>query len=254
MEPTNADEVEDASFLAELDALEGAAARKKKLGRLIAEKQTEIREAKKSRRKGGDEFTGGRMPKEKQSEENKRQADLSRLQDGLLPEEQNRPPSPSNRDLLASAAAHPTDHAGGMRGRHQGRGAVGPDDAYDGGDDSDDVDHDDLDYTDDDEDDAAAEQENESKEDAPGKQKQRKTTNKVPLSAAQKTACKTFVKLVKGGKAARFKFEPEEASMKSTFSKMMYRLMAVVVWIPHMLWKKRGVPAKVSRIRLWRFA
>ena len=105
MEAANVDAVEDASFLAELDALEGAAARKKKLDRLIAEKQKEIREAKKSRGRGGDEFTGGRMSKEKQDEENKRQAELSRLQDGLLPGEQNRPPPPSNRDLLASAAA-----------------------------------------------------------------------------------------------------------------------------------------------------
>ena len=125
MEAANVDAVEDASFLAECDALEGAAACKKKLDRLIAEKQKEIREAKKSRGRGGDEFTGGRMSKEKQDEENKRQAELSRLQDGLLPGEQNRPPPPSNRDLLASAAAHSTDHAGGVRGRHQGRGAIG---------------------------------------------------------------------------------------------------------------------------------
>ena len=131
--------------------LEAAGQREVELKRLMREKQTEIREAKKQRRQGGANFSGGRMSKKEQNAENMRRDELKRLEEGLLPGEPDRTPAPTTRDLFSSAAAHSTDHAGGTAQRYPGRVPVGPneeledkDEEVDGSCDSDDIDHDDL--------------------------------------------------------------------------------------------------------------
>ena len=61
------DDVEDELFLAEVANLEAAGQREVELKRLIREKQTEIREAKKQRRQGGANFSVGCMSKREQN-------------------------------------------------------------------------------------------------------------------------------------------------------------------------------------------
>ena len=91
--------MEDELFLAEVANLEAAGQREVELKRLIREKQTEIREAKKQRRQGGTNFSVGRMSKREQNAENMRRDELKRLEEGLLPGEPDRTPAPTTRDL-----------------------------------------------------------------------------------------------------------------------------------------------------------
>ena len=259
---------DDAAFYAAAAAATDAAERRSTLGRLTRELQEHLKANKKARqvKHGG---TGGRMNSEAQAIEDDLKARLLRVNMGLLPGEDLPAKAPSDAVLMAAAARHPADHAPQVRRVAAAAAAAPPAaataaaaaaaappnialpaaataaaaSAVAGGDDPD---HDDL---------LEVEGESEGEEGARANggaaaaaqpaasvRSKRKATGKAPLLPVQQREIEKNVRTVVEGRADRFEFAPPHPTMARKFSAVLFCLLPVIVWLPHLLWSHCGVP------------
>ena len=222
--------------------VQAAAEREEKIQQLTDEAKTALQGIAALRKAKG----SGRPPKTGPAGselKNEWEHKLARLQRGLLPGESDGAGARKAEQLLAAAQAHPADHAGaGDASRHdyaqhraaqwnnlpaRGGGAAAAGDP--------DADHDDPDgggdgggggAWDDSSDDEPPEQ-------CPKSDKVSKAQHDFITKCTHKVVSRT---------ADNYKFLPPCASMQPRASAALFLLKMVVVWLPHVIWRKLGIP------------
>ena len=70
----------------------------------------------------------------------------------------------------------------------------------------------------------------------------RRSPGKAPLQPAQSTFINKCVGKVESGIADDFMFKPPRASMQQIVDVVGHALTWVLVWLPHLLWRRHGIP------------
>ena len=243
--------VDDAAALTLVEAAEkvqAAAEREKKIAGLIADHEAELKEIARLRKQKGSGHPGnsGRVGTTNHKRLNH---ELSRLKRGKLPGEADGAPVRSQEQLRAAAQLHAADHPGaGNSTRHdyaQLRAEMYGDLHARGGGADGGAGHDDLDGGDGGSGDGGGDGGDggdggawdSSDDDDPQPRPKEAKVSKAQQDFIVKCAGK-----VTSHTADNYKFMPPCASIAPRASAALFMLEMVVVWLPHIIWRKLGIP------------
>jgi len=230
--------------------MQAAAEREEKIAGLILEAQAAVKKIKEGRKGGGSGRPPARGPLGSDAFEAAKSR-LARLQRGLLPCENEHTDRRTQPQLLAAAQLHPQDHPGaGNSTRHdhaQLRAEMYGNLPARGGGADEGADHDDPDGGDggggggggggSGDGDGGVGAWDSSDDDDP-----QPRLKEATVSEAQQDFIVKCTGKVTSHTADNYKFMPPCASIGPRASAALFMLEMVVVWLPHIIWRKLGIP------------